>query len=80
MKGWFKHGNRIGAFLAVLFVVLFAFYWLRPVNQELRTNFLQLFFYGYSGMNFPSLILGVIQAYVWGYIASAVWQITNFAK
>ena len=77
MKCWLKLGNRVGIFLGLLFIVCFAWYWLRPVNQELHMDLFELLFYGFSGMNFPGFILGIIQSYVWGYIGAALWCISS---
>jgi len=77
MKLWLKTGNRVGIFLALFFIVFFAWYWLRPVNQDLHEKFMEIFFYGFSGMNFPSFILGIIQSYVWGYVGAALWRIAS---
>ncbi len=73
MKCWIKQGNRVGIFLALLFIFCFAWFWLRPIHQQLHTEFLELAYFGFNGMNFPSFILGIIQSYVWGYIGVGLW-------
>ena len=80
MKSWFKNGNRVGIFLVYLFIVCFAWYWLKPVNKELHTQIFELGFFGFSGMNFPSFILGIIQSYVWGYIGAGLWCLSCCCK
>lgn len=76
MKDWIKHGNHVGIFLALLFVICFAWFWLHPVHQQLHAQILELTYYGYSGMNFPSFVLGIIQSYIWGYIGVGLWRLT----
>lgn len=65
--------NRIGLFLAALFVVCFIWYYLRPVEQGLHLSLFKMSFFGFSGMNVRSFILGLIQSYIWGYIGVGVW-------
>ena len=76
MNKWIKQGNRVGIFLALLFVMCFAWYWLHPVHQELHMQILELSFFGYSGMNSVSFISGLIQSYIWGYIGTGLWYLS----
>lgn len=71
-----KHGNNVGLFLVVLFVLCFIGYYLKPM-QELHLQLLQLMFFGFSGMNVLSFILGAVQAYIFGYILCAIWCLTG---
>ena len=80
MRNWFKHGNHVGVFLILLFIVCFAWFWLRPVHQGLHEQMFELFYYGFRGMTFPSFILGIIQSYVWGYIGVALWHLSGCSK
>ncbi|MBT3948861.1 hypothetical protein HOF40_02120 [Candidatus Parcubacteria bacterium] len=60
--------NHIGFFFVLLFVVCFAWYFIHPVEQEMHLAMFRMSFFGFSGMNFVSFVLGAIQVYVWGYI------------
>ena len=73
MKDLFRVGHRVGVFLALLFVLCFAWYWILPVHRELHMQLLELSFFGYKGMTGMSFIFGLIQSYVWGYIGVALW-------
>ena len=67
--------NKLGIFFVILFIVWFIWYYIRPVNQELQLQALQVHYFGFSGMNFPSFILAAIQSYIWGYIAAILWML-----
>ena len=69
--------NRAGLLLVILFVLCFVWYYIRPVEQELHLKLLKLSFYGFTNMNVGSFILGVIQSYIWGYIAVGAWQLVG---
>jgi uncharacterized membrane protein YesL len=77
MKQYFKHANRIGIFLALLFIICFAWYWIRPMHQSLQMQIMEYSFFGFKSMNFFSFILGLIQSYIWGYIGVALWHISS---
>ena len=69
-------GPRVGAFLAALFIICFAWFWLRGGDaalQALHFDLLRLSFFSFTDMNAASFILGLIQAYIWGYIAVFLW-------
>ncbi len=73
MNCWLKHGSRVGLLLVLVFIISFAWYWLHPVNQTLQMQILEIYYYGFSGMNFPSFALGAIQSYVWGFVFVGLW-------
>lgn len=73
---YWQCANRWGLFLAVLFVLCFIWYYLRP-DPELHFRLLRQAFFGYSGMNPASFILALIQAYIWGYIGVGVWYLVG---
>ncbi len=77
MKDWGKRGNRVGIFLALLFIVCFVWFWIRPVHQGLHLQMLQLWFFGYDGMNVFSFVLGLVQSYLWGYIGVGLWCLAS---
>ena len=78
MKEWLKYGNKVGVFLALLFIACFVWYWVQPVHQELHMQRLELSFFGYQGMNSGSFIFGLVQSYIWGYIGVALWHVANY--
>lgn len=77
MNDYLKKGNRLGLFLAILFVLCFAWNWINPVEQELHTSFLRLVFFGYDGANLGSFVFGLIQSYVWGYVFVGLWHLVG---
>ncbi len=75
-----KRGTRMGLFFAILFIVCFAWFYIRNGSaniKELHDSLFALSFFGWSGMNFASFILGLIQSFVWGYIAVWLWDISG---
>jgi len=79
-KNIWKNGTRIGLFFVILFVVCFTWFYLRGGSSELKNlhnNLFALTFFGWSGMNFLSFILGLIQSFIWGYIAVALWVLSG---
>lgn len=72
---FWKCANRIGLFLAALFVLCFLWYYIHPVEQEYHLRSLRLAFIGYSGMNGVSFVLGAVQAYIWAYIGLGLWHL-----
>lgn len=70
---YWRCANRIGLFLALLFIVCFVWHSFYPVDAELRVKLFQMAFLGFNGMNFSSFILGLIQSYIWGYIGLGLW-------
>lgn len=72
-----KLAHRNGLFFALLFVLCFAWYWVNPTQQATHVQQLQLAFLGFSGMNGSSFVLGLIQAYIWGYVGCGVWWLAG---
>lgn len=79
---YWQQANQIGWFLALLFVVCFIWYYLRPVEQDLHLRLLKLSYFGFNGMNIGSFVLGVIQSYIWAYIGWVFggWLVAAEAK
>lgn len=71
---YIKCANRVGLFLAVLFVICFVWYYINPAERELHQSLLKLTYIGFSGMNAVSFVLGALQTYVWGYIIVGIWK------
>lgn len=78
MKDCLKIGNKVGIFLAMLFIVCFLWYWVHPVQQELHLQLLELSFFGFKGMDLGSLFLGLVQSYIWGYIGVGLWHLAFY--
>ncbi len=76
MKNCGKHGNHLGIFLGLVFILCFLWYWIHPVQQQFHLQFLESAFFGFNGMNMRSFVLGLIQSYVYGYIFHGVWCIS----
>lgn len=75
-----KLGARMGLFFAILFVVCFVWFYVRSGGSEIKQlhdNLFALSFLGWSGMNIGSFILGLIQTFIWGYIAVALWNLSG---
>lgn len=77
---YWKCANRIGLFLVVLFVICFIWYYVRSVEQDLHLRLLKLSFFGFSGMNITSFILGAVQSYIWGYIVVCVLRLVGCCR
>ncbi|MBU0667700.1 hypothetical protein KJ951_01180 [Patescibacteria group bacterium] len=74
---YWKCANAVGLFLVALFVICFAWYFIRPVEQELHMQMMKLSFFGFEDMSVVSFILGAIQSYVWGYIVVGLWTLVG---
>lgn len=78
--GFWKCGTYVGFFLAVLFVVCFAWFYIRGGSseiKELHNNLFVLSFFGWSGMNAASFFFGLVQSFIWGYIATGLWYLVG---
>ena len=75
---YLNFANRLGIFLVVLFVICFAWYYIRSVEQGLHLQLFRLFYFGFSEMNFSAFILGAIQTYLWAYILMGTWKLIDF--
>lgn len=78
--GYLKCANRIGLFLAILFVICFVWYYIGPAEQGLHLQLLHLTYFWFSGMNVVSFIAGLIQTYIWGYIVVGAWWLVGCCK
>lgn len=74
---FWRCANSIGLFLVIFYVLCFLRYSIYPVSQELHLSTLQVAYFGFSGMNFPSFILGAVQTYLWAYIGLGIWQLVG---
>ncbi len=68
-----KCAHHIGLFLVALLVLCFVWRYIHPVEIEFHLSSLRLMFFGFSGFNFWSFVLGAIQAYIAAYIGVGVW-------
>lgn len=79
-QNFWQKGLRLGVFFAILFVICFIWYYLRGGSDEIKTlhnSLFELSFFGWSGMNASSFIYGIIQSFIWGYIAVALWNLSG---
>ena len=74
---YMRCANSIGLFLAVLFIICFAWFYIRPMEQGLHLSLLSMSYFGFNGMNFASFISGLIQTYIWGYIIVGIWRLVG---
>ncbi|PIR04037.1 MAG: hypothetical protein COV59_02525 [Candidatus Magasanikbacteria bacterium CG11_big_fil_rev_8_21_14_0_20_39_34] len=72
---FFRCSNRVGIFLVALYILCFAWYFIHPVNQSVHIQMLEMSYFGFSGMNFVSFLLGAIQTYIWGYVGVGLWSL-----
>lgn len=70
---YWRCANRIGLFFVILYIVCFVVHYINPVDAELRVKLFQMAFFGFSGMNFVSFLLGLVQVYIWGYLGLGLW-------
>ena len=78
-NSFWQQGTRMGIFFAILFVACFVWFYLRGGDadmKQLHDNLFALAFFGWSGMNIISFILGAIQSFIWGYLALIIWRLT----
>ena len=74
---YLKQSHKIGIFIALLFVVCYIWFFINPDGRILHKELFRLSFLGFQEMNFVGFILGLIQSYIWGYIAVGVWKLTK---
>lgn len=72
---FWRCANTVGLFLVILFVMCFAWYYIRPVEQELHLKLFKMSFLGFSKMDTTGFILGAIQTYLWGYVGVGIWTL-----
>ena len=81
-KPFARQGVKVGIFFSLLFVICFAWFFIRGGSQEIRTlhnNLFVLSFWGWTGFNAVSFFAGLIQSFVWGYIVAALWIFSQLA-
>ncbi len=74
---YLNNSLTIAVFLVFLFIICFGWFYIQPVENELHQDLLRLTYLGWSGMNLPSFFLGVIQSFLWGFIFTAVWNMSK---
>lgn len=74
---FWRCSHHLGLFLVVLFVLCFAWFYINPVETDLHLRNLRLAFIGFSGMNFSSFLLGLLQSYVWAYVGVGIWSLVG---
>lgn len=79
-----QYGNLLGVFFALWFIIMLAWYYVHPVEDALQFEFLKINFFFFSRPSVFSFFSGLVQSYLWGYVAFAVWmlaaKITGFRK
>ena len=69
--------NYAGFLFVLLYAFCFAWYFILPVEQEIHIALFRMSFFGFSGMNFVSFVLGAVQVYIWGYIMVGMAHLMN---
>lgn len=76
-ENMWRWGNKVGLFFVLAFLGCFAWYYIHPVEQSFHLSSLRLAFFGFSGMNGVSFIAGLVQSYIWGYLAVIGWYLVG---
>lgn len=76
-NSYLKNSIAIAIFLVFLFIICFVWFYIQPVENELHQDLLRLTYLGWSGMNLFSFFLGVIQSFLWGFVFTAVWNMSK---
>ena len=74
---WLSWSNRIGVFFVFLFIIDVLWHYLRPVQPELINQFYEISYLWFTGFNLQSLVLALVQTYVWAYVIVGIWYITE---
>jgi len=82
MNAFFKQANlkqahRLGLFFVTLLALCYAWFYIQPVERDLHLRLFRLSFFYFTDMGLMSLISGVIQTYLWGYIGVAAWIVSS---
>ena len=72
---YLKQANRIGLFFVLVFVICFAWYFIMPSGQKLHLELFQMSYFGFNAVDVTGFIVGAIQTYIWGYIATGLWYL-----
>jgi len=72
---FWRYGNLLGVFFVIWFIIFFAWYFIRPAEQTFDFEFLKINFFFFRSMGWKAFISGLIQSYIWGYIAVATWML-----
>lgn len=75
--GYLRCANRVGLFLLILYAICFVWHYVSPGDSDLRVKLFQMAFFGFSGMNFLSFVLGAFQVYVWAYVGVGIWYLVG---
>ena len=71
--------NRVGLFFVFATIVCYLWTWLFVSNAVLLQLYhqnMQLSVLGWTGFNWSSILLSLIQVYIWGYVGVALWSLT----
>lgn len=71
--------NRIGVFFVFTTIVCHLWTWMvvsDPELLQLYHQMMQLSVLGWTGFNLGSMVLSLIQVYIWGYVGVGLWWLT----
>lgn len=76
-----KCAHRLGLLFAFLFVLCFTGWWRLGLwdagLKELHADLLRLTFIGFDDFNVKSFLLGLLQSYIWAYVAVILWHLAG---
>ena len=82
-KTYSKLALQTGLLFGGLYVLCFLWPWMRGLNAELSAlhfKMWQIAFFGYTGMNVMSFIVGLVQSFIWGAVAVGVWRLMGWCS
>lgn len=71
--------NRLGIFLALLFTICFAWFYINPIEQDLHLQLFRMAYFGFEEMNLVAFLAGAVQSYLWAYVGVGLWQLVSIA-
>ena len=74
---WLYWSNRIGIFFVLGFLFDTLWHYFRPVHPELIDQFYGICYFWWTGFNFKSIVLALMQTYIWSYLVVGLWYLTD---
>ncbi len=69
-----KFGLTLSTFFALGYVVDFLWHFILPKEgKDLYLELLKIVYIGFTGFNIQSFFVGLVQIYIWGWIAAGVF-------
>ncbi len=80
-KSYSRFALRVGLWFVGIYALCFVWPWIRGLNVELSALHYQMWqiaFFGFTGFNLGSFIVGLMQVFIWGLIAAGLWKLAGF--